>query len=239
LRRSDYPLPAAYNRAFEASSRLAMEIDRKALLASGNAMAKSGQYPKGDSLKNHVDPRTYAYLRKVFGLMHVPEETFAKLRPWFLVAILQSPGGENRDDLGVEAFLMKRAEANAKPIAGLESLEEHVRVFSGLSDRQSEALLLVTFIPQATGMSSQDQLVSAWRRGDADALARMMSDAYSEFPAFGRRLLEERNRNWLPKIERELHSGKTCFVVVGAAHLGGPAGLVSLLRERGYNLEQL
>jgi uncharacterized protein YbaP (TraB family) len=43
----------------------------------------------------------------------------------------------------------------------------------------------------------------------------------------------------MPKIERELHSGKTCFVVVGAAHLGGPAGLVNLLRERGYKLEQL
>jgi uncharacterized protein YbaP (TraB family) len=238
LRSIDYPLPGAYNRAFEASSRLAFEVDRKALLGSGDAMVKSGQYLKGDSLKNHVDPRTYAYLQKLFGLMHVPEATYGKLRPWLIVAILQNQGSDARDDLGVEAFLMKRAQANSKPIMGLESLEEHVRVFSGLSDRQSEALLLLTFIPQSE-KSSQNSMTDAWRRGDADYLARLMANAYGDFPFFGRRLLEERNRNWMPKIERELHSGKTCFVVVGAAHLGGSAGLVNLLRERGYKLEQL
>jgi uncharacterized protein YbaP (TraB family) len=32
LRSDDYPLPPAYNRAFDASSRLAFEVDRKALM---------------------------------------------------------------------------------------------------------------------------------------------------------------------------------------------------------------
>ena len=73
LRSVDYPLPSAYNRAFEASSRIALEVESKALNASGPTMVKTGQYPKGDSLKNHVDPRTYEYVRRVFGLMHIPE----------------------------------------------------------------------------------------------------------------------------------------------------------------------
>jgi uncharacterized protein YbaP (TraB family) len=36
-----------------------------------------------------------------------------------------------------------------------------------------------------------------------------------------------------------LQSGKTYFVVAGAAHMGGPNGIVALLRGRGYHIEQL
>jgi uncharacterized protein YbaP (TraB family) len=69
LKSQDYPLPAAYNRAFDASDRLVCEVDPKALLQSSKGILKAGQYPKGDSLKNHVDPRTYNYLQRVFRLL--------------------------------------------------------------------------------------------------------------------------------------------------------------------------
>jgi uncharacterized protein YbaP (TraB family) len=81
LRSSDYPLPPAFNRAFDASSRLVFEVDEKALVQASNGLLKAGRYPKGDSLKNHVDPRTYAYLRRVFALMKVPEANFSRFRP--------------------------------------------------------------------------------------------------------------------------------------------------------------
>src|SRR5437763_1244607 len=83
-------LPAAYNRAFDASDRLVCEVDPKALLESSRGILKAGQYPKGDSLKNHVDPRTYNYLRGVFRLLRVPEAKFARYRPWFLSLMLQA-----------------------------------------------------------------------------------------------------------------------------------------------------
>lgn len=53
------------------------------------------------------------------------------------------------------------------------------------------------------------------------------------------RILDARNRNWIPKVGNYFHSGKACFVVVGAAHFGGPKGLLALLRARGYRIEQL
>jgi len=36
-----------------------------------------------------------------------------------------------------------------------------------------------------------------------------------------------------------LRSGKTYLVVAGAAHMGGPNGVLALLRARGYRIEQL
>ena len=43
------------------------------------------------------------------------------------------------------------------------------------------------------------------------------------------RLLVDRNRNWLPKIEALFARKGRAFVVVGAAHLVGPDGLLAML----------
>ncbi|MFN2475824.1 MAG: TraB/GumN family protein [Chthoniobacterales bacterium] len=240
LRSSDYPLPVAYNRAFDASDRLAFETEENPGVSSIKKIRSAGKYPPGDSLKNHVDPRTFAYLRRFFTLLRVPEKEYTSLRPWMLVVTLQSSDSRGASSaLGVEGFLGGRARATKKQIVGLETIAEHYDVFSGLTDRQAEALLLLTFIPDAPGAASQSELLAAWRRGDATALTRITQSSFADFPAFGDRIIGARNRRWIPKIESYMQSGKTYFVVAGAAHFGGPGGVVALLRARGYSVEQL
>jgi len=241
LKSTDYPLPSAYNRAFDASDQLVCEVDPKGLKESSQGLRKAGEYPKSDSLKNHVDPRTYDYLRRLFKLMNVPENKFARYRPWFLSLMLQEPALRGMSEtLGVEEFLIRRAQANAKPVLGLESAREHADIFLGLTDRQSEAMLLMIFIPaERGGGSAGNALAEAWRRGDADADTRVFMDGFRDFPSLADRLLTNRNRKWIPKIEAYLHSAKTYFVVAGAAHMGGPNGVLALLRGRGYRIEQL
>ncbi len=238
LRSVDYPLPSQFNRAFEASSRLAFEVDPQEPNRSAESMVRGGEYRRGDSLKNHVDARTYDYVRRIFKIMGMPEEKFSRYRPWLLSLFVQSPGLHGfSDDLGVEEFLTKRARANGKPTSGLESAREHADVFAAMTDVQAEATLLITFIPQ--GVQSGSEMVSAWRRGDADALWREVHAGYRDYPAIAERLLENRNRAWVPKIERFIASGQTYMVTVGAAHMGGPNGLLALLKARGYSIEQL
>ena len=241
LKSTDYPLPSAYNRAFDASQRLVCEVDPKALAESSKGLLKAGEYPRGDSLKNHVDPRTYDYLRRLFGLLKVPEMKFARYRPWFLSLMLQTPSLHGMSEtLGVEEFLMRRARANSKPVLGLESAREHADIFLGLSDRQSEAMLLILFVPaERSAGGAGDTMTDAWRRGDTDTITRIFMDGFRDFPSLADNLLTDRNRKWIPKIEGYLHSGKTYFVVAGTAHMGGPNGVITLLRQRGYRVEQL
>ncbi len=238
LRSSDYPLPPAYNRAFDSSSRIVFEDDPKSSSAGIKALLKAGTYPKGDSLRNHVDPRTYAYLRRFFALLNISDEKFSRFRPWLIDLMLDSPSSEHFE-LGVEKFLTRRAQTNSKPVSGLESTVEHNSFFVGLSDREAEALLLILFINAGHQNGGKTDLIQAWRRGDADALFRMVHESFRDFPSLGERLLDVRNHNWVPKIEGYLRSGKTFFVVVGAGHMGGPNGLLSLLRARGCKIEQL
>ena len=239
LKKSDYPLPAAYMRAFDASSRIAFEVDAGALKESSDSLVKEGKYRKGDSLKKHVDPRTYAYMRRLFELMNVPEESLSQWRPWFIVVMLESISAQHAlPEVGVDEFFMRRAAKRSMPVVGLESVEEHAGVFSRLSDRESEILLLTTFIP-SSGDRGKDNIMKAWRRGDVEAIAVDMQRDYSDFPAFNERLIYARNRAWVPKIEKFLESGQTYFVVVGAGHFGGSNGLLALLRAKGYQIEQL
>jgi uncharacterized protein YbaP (TraB family) len=237
LRSTDYPLPAPYNRALDASSRLAFETDLASNEAASKGLLEAGHYPKGDSLKNHVDPRTYSYVRRFFALQNVPEQKFNTYRPWLIEMMLEAPPKENHE-LGVEQYIRRRAQTNHKPITGLESAQEHMAPFVGLSDREGEVLLLIHFINLGRGDTGIGNILDLWRRGDADALARAMRDALQDFPAFIDRIINARNRKWIPRIEGFIKSGQTYFVVAGAGHMGGSSGVVALLRARGYTVEQ-
>lgn len=237
LRSTDYPLPVAYNRAFDASSRLVFEDDPKASAEEAKALLRAGTYPNGDTLRNHVDPRTYNYVRRFFALVNVPEDKFAQYRPWLINVMLSSPSSENWE-LGVERYLQRRAKGS-KSISGLESPKEHNSFFVDLTDREAEALLLILFINAAQEEAGGGSMIKAWRHGDADAVTRTLRESFRDFPSLAGRLIDFRNRNWIPKIEGYLRSGKTYFVVAGAGHMGGPGGLLALLRARGYGIEQL
>lgn len=212
------------------------EDDPKASSQGTKALLRAGTYPKGDTLRNHVDPRTYNYIRRFFALVNVPEAEFAQYRPWLINIMLSSPSSENWQ-LGVEQHLQRRAKGS-KSITGLESAREHNSFFVDLNDRDAEALLLILFINAGQGEAGAG-MIKAWRHGDADALNRMLRESFRDFPSLSSRLIDVRNRNWMPKIEGYLRSGKTYFVVVGAGHMGGPNGLLALLRVRGYQIEQL
>jgi uncharacterized protein YbaP (TraB family) len=49
------------------------------------------------------------------------------------------------------------------------------------------------------------------------------------------KILVERNEKWIPQIIQMLKEQK-CFIAVGAAHLGGPNGVIRLLEEKGYKI---
>jgi len=52
-------------------------------------------------------------------------------------------------------------------------------------------------------------------------------------------LLIERNRNWIPEIEKALAKEHDVMFLVGAAHLVGKESVVDLLRRKGLEVTQL
>ena len=75
-----------------------------------------------------------------------------------------------------------------------------------------------------------------WRRGDAATLEKMALSSFDGYRNAYTSLIVERNNNWMPQIEACLAKPQPCFVVVGAAHLIGPDGLLTLLTRKGYRI---
>jgi uncharacterized protein YbaP (TraB family) len=55
---------------------------------------------------------------------------------------------------------------------------------------------------------------------------------------FQRTLLDDRNTDWIPKLEKLFEQDKV-FVAVGAAHLQGPHGVIEQLKQRGYEITRI
>lgn len=86
---------------------------------------------------------------------------------------------------------------------------------------------------------SADLIVQAWLRGDAASLEESLLSGMRAYPALFQKLIVDRNRRWVPEIERLIKQGENPLIVVGAAHLVGKDGVIELLKQQGYTVEQL
>ena len=101
-----------------------------------------------------------------------------------------------------------------------------------------EAMLRAVILDIDTKLSSVKTIADAWRHGDLATMERLSLGAMRDSPELYQRLLVERNRNWVAPVETCLTERKSCFVVVGAAHLVGPDSLVALLQQKGHTVRQ-
>ncbi|MGZ3595181.1 MAG: TraB/GumN family protein, partial [Syntrophales bacterium] len=87
-----------------------------------------------------------------------------------------------------------------------------------------------------------DKLVDAWKSGATEKMESTMTKSLTEDRRFNTiydKLIYKRNSNMAQKIDGYLNTNKTYFVVVGAAHLLGDKGIIQLLKDKGYSVEQL
>ena len=142
-------------------------------------------------------------------------------------------------DQGVDEQLLRRAQADGKPTAGLETVDEELGGLERLPRADQLQILDQTLNELKDSQADMLVVLSAWRRGDTARLATLLSREYRESPALYRPLVTDRNQRWLPQIERFLRDDRNTLVVVGALHLVGDGGLLELLRQAGYQPLQL
>jgi uncharacterized protein YbaP (TraB family) len=59
-----------------------------------------------------------------------------------------------------------------------------------------------------------------------------------ESPEIYRALVADRNRRWMTRLNSMLNERQDYLVIVGAMHLVGKDGVVELLRQRGFKIQQ-
>jgi hypothetical protein len=121
----------------------------------------------------------------------------------------------------------------------LETAEYQIARFDDMTMEQQDRLLAETLKDVETEQANTKKLVEAWRTGDVPNVERLVLSDLKQEPLLYQRLLVDRNKNWLPKIEALFSRRGHALVVVGAAHLVGPDGIVAILKAKGYTVEQM
>ena len=244
LLKENEKLPAAIDAAYADAEKLVMEIDMDDLdpVQMQQDVMDLAALPEGQSLQQQLGPQVYERFATQSRALGIEPTMLNQFRPWFaaitLVQMQLMKMGFDPES-GVERRLTARAAADSKPIQGLETAREQLEIMARLPEKQQREFLLYS-VDDAERMASEvDKLVAAWRQGDATQMAKLLQEGFDEYPDLYRPLTVDRNRKWIPQIERLLDGRDDYLVVVGALHLVGKDSVIDLLSRKGYKVKQL
>jgi len=236
---ADLQVTEATRKALAQAQRLYLELDLDdpTLLAS---MMKAVAMPAGKNAKDILSADDYAvldsYLKKTLG---VGLAQFGALKPVALQSMLVSVM-LNCEPASYDMKFAEMAGQQGKEILGLETLEEQMAALDKLPiEKQFKELADMARKPEDARKEFAG-LLAAYKAQDLSQLTKLMRESQFEDDSekFDEEILNKRNANWIPTIEKAARE-KSTFFAFGAGHLIGPKGVISLLREKGYNVKVL
>lgn len=239
-----YPLPSMIDEAFDASDGLLIEVDTADVPQSEirRIIVEHGFYTPPQTLELALDADTWQRAADWANRIGLPIAQLARMRPWLaantLVTLEMLRLGFD-PQFGLDRHFMRRASETGIATGELETLEEQFNALSGLPQDVQMRYLVESLHDAGDVAESAERIIAIWRAGDLEAMGELLDETFSDEKAIYDALMRDRNLKWLPRIERSIASGRTHFVAVGALHMAGPDGLIALLEEKGYILEQM
>ena len=220
-----------------------MEIDLDDVDAGQQQLiVQKAMLPQGKVLADVVDADVYRLAAQHMGELGVDVKALEHFEPWFLAITVLDLGMRKlgfQPDRGVEQYVLGRARTAGKEIVGLETLEFQIGLFDALPPEQQQAMLEQTLAELDEGVAVLGEMVTAWRAGELESLSSELLEDFGDFPGLYEKVVTNRNKSWVPTLERMLTDGHRHLVVVGALHLVGPDNVIDLLEERGHQVERL
>lgn len=236
-----YPLGPAVESAYDRSGLLVFETDIREMNRASVALLAAGTLDDGLTLAEVISPDLFRELTKRLEAQGTGAAIFQRMTPWMVALGLTSfelmRGGYLGSE-GIDLHFSSRASADGKDQHGLETIEAQISLFADLSAEESEEFLDYTLMELETMIPLVDEIFTAWEAGDADALEKLLAEGFEDHPELYRRMVVDRNLNWMPLVEALFDGSVDAMVVVGSLHLVGEHGLVELLRAKGYDVYQ-
>jgi len=244
LNPDNYPLPESMENAFRHSSALVEEINLTTVDTAGmqRDALRMGAYPRGKSLRKELPPDVYVKVTEAAKKLGIDMQRLDRLRPWLgSIAILdmQLKRAGYAASAGVDHHFADEAQMSGKHIIGLETPRSQLRLLAKLPAKVQQDMLLQSLDQAMEFNREMQQLIYAWEKGDTTALEGILKHDFGDYPLAYKLLIADRNRAWLPQLQRLMRSGRQYFVVVGALHMVGTDGLLARFKKAGYKVEQL
>ncbi len=238
-----YFWPAHFQQAYAATKQVVLETNELEMdPAAMMGLMPKIMMPDGETLADLVSDEEYTRIQAFFDDMGLPLMFLQNIKPFFLYMLVDIDMGSLFGE-GIKSYEMEiteLAKEDKKPVLGLESLDYQISIFDSIP-YADQADMLVQAIDQKYDQDEEDMdadtntLYQTYVDQDLNAILKEVQETEITYKKFNKILLDDRNRNWIPKIEKYIHQ-KPTFIAVGAAHLPGPTGVIHLLEEAGYTL---
>lgn len=189
------------------------------------------------------------------GSLKTSFSNIQEIRPFFLSLFIEAKRPKPKDTCqktSSEALLSKEARKYRLSRGNLETAADVVKALNAIPMRDEVAILIgmIDELQPAAGQTinwtkynAEASIVEArlyrlYTQQDINAIYDFSTKdpkATSSEQKFTNILLGYRNQLWIPRMQKAMKS-KTTFFGVGAGHLGGESGLVSLLEKAGYTV---
>jgi uncharacterized protein YbaP (TraB family) len=234
----------ALQQAVDGSQQLMVEtiVDEKNPHEILSALSSLG-FSKGlPPILDRVPPQKRAALEAAIRKSGVPRSVFDQMETW--AAAFTLLGNQFRSmglkaGEGVETVLRSDFTSRGKPIGQLETNREQLSFFDGLPEGAQRQLLEGAIEGSDKMTSDFGGMLSAWARGDVDAIARSFNRDLSSSPELRDALMNRRNANWSRWIEQRMTTPGSIMIAVGAGHLAGSDSVIDMLERAGYRVRRV
>jgi len=159
-----------------------------------------------------------------------------KFKP-FLISAMLMPKMLDCPLQSIEQSLMRVTKEQSEEVYGLETFSEQLAVFDAIPYKdQMEDLVKSAKDNMAKDKAEYAKLISAYNAQDLNKLVKFVEESDNKTASHDDVLIVNRNKKWISTIE-QIAKEKPTFFGVGAAHLGGENGVITLLRKKGYKVE--
>ena len=233
---TDLSVTDAMKKAVTDTKQLYLEIDMDDP-ALQSTMMKSMMFTDGKTVKDYMSAEESTlldtYLQKTPGMSLA---ALAAVKPFGLYSfmIIRALGCQ---PASYDLTLMQLATKDKKEVLGLERVEDQMAIFDKIPmDKQVKMLVDMARKPDEAKLDLA-KLIAAYKAQDLTAMMKQIKESkYDGLEDFEADLLDKRNQNWIPVIEKAAATTPT-FFAFGAGHLAGDKGVVALLRKQGYTVK--
>lgn len=228
----DFKVGTDLNAIMENVKQLALEIkmDDPSLMGK---MQAGMLFPNQGTIRDFVDAENYEVIERFLqDSIGININLLSRIQPIYLNSLIL-PKMLGCTPASVEGKLMEVAAKNELGIIGLESVEDQIAILNSIDIETQTSFLIESVKEFEKGRKEIHNMINLYKREEVNALYELISA--SEFQVYENTILTTRNQNWIPRIIEEASTKPTLFAF-GSGHLGGPNGVILLLRKAGYTL---
>jgi uncharacterized protein YbaP (TraB family) len=239
--KESYFLPAGTQEAMERADRFVFEIDMREMTSIGAQLSliTKAFMKNGVRLNDLVSAEDYTLVEQHVSDAGMPMTILDRVKPMFLMMFTSmefNPADVSSGEmLTYEMEIYEIAKDLDKETGGLETLDFQISMFDSIPYAVQAEMLMESIRAEEDQSDMFAQMVDLYTTQDIEALYEATGDEEMGVGEYEDLLLNNRNRRWIEGITAYMKEGST-FFAVGAGHLGGPHGVIRLLRKAGFTV---